>query len=226
MVKLDGSRGYKSVLITSAKKPINKLDDVLLNRGIYSFSNGDANSTSSFLVPGYYAFAKNKATPEQIFKSVVSGSHKRNFLAVASGEVDVTTNNTEDLERFKQEMPEQFEKIRVFWESPLVPHDPLLYRADLPKALKAKIQDFFIGYGKENNVNEMKVLNNILGLSGFKASNNAQLHPIADIERFNALHSSWQNEKLTPEQRQKRFEEVTARFGRLGAMLKLDRGRF
>jgi phosphonate transport system substrate-binding protein len=225
MVKLDGSRGYKSVLITPASNPIQKLDDVLAKRGAYSFSNGDPKSTSGFLVPSYYVFAKNKATPEQVFNKILSGNHKSNFMAVARGEVDVATNNTEDLERFKTEMPDQFRKIRVFWESPLIPNDPLLYRTDLSLDLRTRLQEFFVNYGKNGTNEEAKVLKDILGLSGFKVSNNVQLKPIADIELFNALHSGWYDEKLTPEQRQKNFDALMARFGKLGVLLELDRGR-
>ena len=46
------------------------LDDVLKNGKILSFGIGDPNSTSGFLVPGYYVFAQNKIEPKTAFKIV------------------------------------------------------------------------------------------------------------------------------------------------------------
>ncbi|MCP6071403.1 phosphate/phosphite/phosphonate ABC transporter substrate-binding protein, partial [Klebsiella pneumoniae] len=58
-VAADGSPGYWSVLIVNKDSPINNLNDLLAKRKDLTFGNGDPNSTSGFLVPGYYVFAKN-----------------------------------------------------------------------------------------------------------------------------------------------------------------------
>ncbi len=50
---------YWSVLIVNKDSPINNLNDLLAKRKDLTFGNGDPNSTSGFLVPGYYVFAKN-----------------------------------------------------------------------------------------------------------------------------------------------------------------------
>ena len=59
MVNADGTQGYYSHLIVHKDSPLASLDDVLKNGKALSFGNGDPNSTSGFLVPGYYAFAQN-----------------------------------------------------------------------------------------------------------------------------------------------------------------------
>jgi phosphonate transport system substrate-binding protein len=223
-IKLDGSLGYKSLLIVPQGSPIKSLDDMLKQKGSLSFLNGDPKSTSGYLVPGYYVFARNKITPESQFAKVANGNHQKNFLAVAKGEVDVATNNSEDMERFKKDHPEEFKKVKVVWSSTLIPNDPMLYRTDLPEAQKAKIERFFLNYGK-NDARQLKALNEIHGLSGFKKSNNAQLIPIADLELFNLLRRNQDDEKKSPAEKQKVFEEITARFGKLGAVLTLDRTR-
>lgn len=50
----DGSKGYYSCLIVNKKSPLQNLDDMFAQASKLSFSNGDPNSTSGFLVPGYY----------------------------------------------------------------------------------------------------------------------------------------------------------------------------
>lgn len=62
-VAADGSPGYWSVLIVNKDSPINNLNDLLAKRKDLTFGNGDPNSTSGFLVPGYYVFAKTISPP-------------------------------------------------------------------------------------------------------------------------------------------------------------------
>ena len=226
MVKQDGSHGYNSVLITPAKSPIKSFEDILSNKGVYSFYDGDKSSTSGYLVPAYYAFAKNKVEPERLFKTIVVGNHKKNLQAVINGQVDVATNNTEELDRLKKESPEQFSKLRVIWSSPLIPNDPLLYRKDLPAASKARIEEFFVTYGKAKNpASQPDVLQKILDLSGFQHSTDAQLKPIADLTMFGLLRSNMYDTKMSTAQKQKAFEDITARFGKLSMALEMARLR-
>lgn len=222
VVKKDGSQGYKSVLIVPANSPIRGLEDIVAKKGVYSFMNGDPKSTSGFLVPSYYVFSLKKITPETHFKSVVSGNHQKNFLAVAKGEVDLATNNTEDMERLQKEMPEEFKKVRVVWSSPIIPNDPLIYRSDLPDSMKGKIESFFLNYGKRGK-EQAKILDEILKLSGFKKSSNAQLIPIADLELFSQLRRNQDDEKKSPAEKQKTAEALMSRFGSLSALLTMDR---
>ncbi len=226
MVKKDGSRGYNSVLITPANSPIKSLTDILADKGVYSFYDGDKGSTSGYLVPAYYAFAKNKVEPERLFKKITVGNHKKNLQAVIDGQVDVATNNTEELDRLKKEAPEQFNKVRVIWTSPLISNDPLLYRKDLPAATKGKIEEFFITYGKPKNpASQPNLLQNILDLSGFQHSTDAQLKPIADLIMFGLLRSNMYDASLSAVQKQKAFEDITIRFGKLSTTLEMARLR-
>ena len=89
----DGTDGYYSLLVVNKESPLKSVDDVLKNAAGLRFSNGDPNSTSGFLVPGYYVFAKNNVDPKKIFKNVVAANHESNALAVANRQVDVATCN-------------------------------------------------------------------------------------------------------------------------------------
>ena len=183
MVNADGTEGYYSHLIVHKDSPIKSLDDLLKNGKSYSFGNGDPNSTSGFVVPSFYVFAKNKVDPRTHFKIVRSANHETNALAVANQQVDIATNNSENLDKIAQKFPEKRKDIRVIWTSPLIALDPLVMRKDLPEATKAKIKNFLFTYGK-TDPREKEVLTKISKLSGFKPSSNAQLLPIRQLDLF------------------------------------------
>lgn len=118
-VAADGSPGYWSVLIVNKDSPINNLNDLLAKRKDLTFGNGDPNSTSGFLVPGYYVFAKNNISASD-FKRTVNAGHETNALAVANKQVDVATNNTENLDKLKTSAPEKLKELKMIWKSPLI----------------------------------------------------------------------------------------------------------
>jgi phosphonate transport system substrate-binding protein len=183
MVNADGTQGYYSHLIVHKDSPVKSLDDVLKNGKSLAFGNGDPNSTSGFLVPGFYVFAKNKIDAKTHFKIVRSANHETNALAVANKQVDVATNNSENLDKIKERQPEKFKEIRVVWTSPLIPLDPLVMHKDLPAATKDKLKSFFYNYAK-TDAREKEIVMKISKLSGFKPSTNAQLTPIRELDLF------------------------------------------
>ena len=132
MMNADGTEGYYSHLIVHKDSPIKTLDDMLKNGKSLSFGNGDPNSTSGFLVPGYYVFSQNRIDAKTFFKLSRSANHEANALAVANKQIDVATNNSESLEKIRERQPDRFQDIRIIWTSPLIPADPLVMRKDLP----------------------------------------------------------------------------------------------
>ena len=183
MVNTDGTQGYYSHLIVHKDSRIKSLDDMLKQGKNLSFGNGDPNSTSGFLVPSYYVFAQNKIDPKSFFKLSRAANHETNALAVANRQVDVATNNSENLDKLKDKLPEKFNDIHVIWTSPLIALDPLVIRKDLRESTKAKVRDFFLTYGKGGQ-QEKDNLFKLSKLSGFKASTNNQLVPIRQLELF------------------------------------------
>ena len=128
----DGTKGYYSLLIVPKDSPYKTLADLLRAQpGTLNFGNGDPNSTSGFLIPSYYAWAKNGIDVRKFFKNVVSANHEANLLAVANKQVDVATNNTEDFDRFAKNQPARAENVRPIWRSPIIPADPMVWRRDL-----------------------------------------------------------------------------------------------
>ena len=189
-IKADGARGYYSLLITNKDSDLNSLEDVLKCDKTRTFGNGDPNSTSGFAIPGYYVWALHNKTPEECFKRVVSSNHQGNAIAVATGKVDVATNNTESIyDRLPKTNPKMAANIKEIWRSPLIPSDPMVWRKDLPQELKQKILYFFIQFGRFGNLEKVKKEREILanlsdGWGPFLASSNAQLLDVRQIEAF------------------------------------------
>lgn len=214
-VDFSGNPGYWSLLIAHKDNDqINSVDDVLNRAGELVFGNGDPNSTSGFLVPGYYVFAKNGVDPKKIFRRVTNAGHEANFLAVANGQVDVATNNTESLERIKITNPDKYDQVKVIWKSPLIPSDPIVWRKNLPESAKSKIYDFFMSYGTTGDEQELAVLEG-LQWAPFKPSNDDQLLPIRQLELFKQRALVAADNKLSPDEKAEKLGEIDARLSAL-----------
>jgi phosphonate transport system substrate-binding protein len=206
VVFADGTLGYNSVLIVHRDSPIKSVDDLLRNGKQYTFGNGDPNSTSGFLVPSFYLWAPNKVDPATFFKASRSASHGANLQAVINHQVDVATNNTEDLTRLRTMQPEKGAEIRVIWTSPLIPSDPFVWRTDLAPATKDKLRTFVLGYGKTPE--EKAVLKNIYNYGGFRPSTNAQLIPIRQLELARNRMKIEASEGLSADEKRTKLAEL------------------
>lgn len=215
-VDLDGTPGYYSYLIAHVDSPIKTLDQVLKNGKDYSFGIGDPSSTSGTLVPTYYVFTLNNLDPKTHFKVMRSSNHEGNFLAVLNKQVDVATSNSEMTGKMKEKSPEKLDQIRILWTSPLIPRDPLVWRKDLPSDLKGKIQDFVTGYGK--NEREKEILKNMYRLAGFKASTDAQLIPIRQLELFKDRKKVEADENMNAAEKKAKFDEIDAKLSVLAKL--------
>ncbi len=214
MVNADGTEGYYSHLIVHRDSPIKSLDDVLKNGKSLSFGNGDPNSTSGFLVPGYYVFSQNGIDAKTFFKLTRSANHESNALAVANRQLDLATNNSESLEKLHERQPERFKELRVIWTSPLIPADPLVMRRELPDATKTKLREFFYAYGA--NPQEQAKLLKLNKLSAFKPSSNAQLIPIRQLELFKLRNKFDVDASLSPSEKLAKLADIDRQLAALG----------
>ena len=210
----DGTFGYHALLIAHKDSPYNNLDDVLKNAKNINFSIGDPNSTSGFLVPTFYVFAKNGVDHRTAFKSIRNASHGANLQAVLARQVDVATNNTEDFGKLQSSKPELASQLKVLWKSPLIPSDPFVWRTDLDPAVKAKLKNFVLGYAK-TDPEEKKILGVIYNYGGFRDSNNDQLIPIRQLELFKSRAKVQGDDKLSAEEKAKALAEID---GKLNAL--------
>jgi phosphonate transport system substrate-binding protein len=211
----DGSFGYHALLITHRDSPYRSLDDVLANGKNIDFGIGDPNSTSGFLVPSYYIFAQRRIEPRSTFKTVRNASHGANIQAVLARQVDVATNNTEDVTRLQATRPDLFAQLRILWQSPLIPSDPFVWRKDLDPAVKAKLKDFVINYAKSDPA-EKTVLKNIYNYGGFRESNNDQLIPIRQLELFRDRVKIESDSRISAAEKARLIAELDAKLAALG----------
>ena len=205
----DGTWGYHALLITHKDSPYKNVDDVIKNGKNINFGIGDPNSTSGFLVPTYYIFAQRNIEPRNTFKTVRNASHGANIQAVLAKQLDVATNNTEDYGRLEATKPELASQIRVIWKSPLIPSDPFVWRKDLDQQTKDKIRKFVLEYAK-NNPAEKEILKSIYNYAGFRASTDAQLNPIRQLELFKDRQKVQADASLTDADKKKKLADIDA----------------
>jgi phosphonate transport system substrate-binding protein len=210
----DGTFGYHGLLITHKDSPYQTLDDVFKAGKNINFGIGDPNSTSGFLVPTYYVFAQNKVDHRTAFKTVRNASHGANIQAVLAKQLDVATNNTEDMGKLEASRPDLFQQLRVIWRSPLIPSDPFVWRKDLDPAVKAKLKNFVLGYAKTDPA-EKAILKNIYSYGGFRESNNDQLIPIRQLELFRDRKKVEDDDKMAAADKSKALAEIDARLAAL-----------
>ncbi|WP_025995402.1 phosphonate ABC transporter substrate-binding protein [Pseudomonas viridiflava] len=208
----NGAAGYWSLLIVRKDSPINSVEDMLKNAKTLTFGNGDPNSTSGYLVPGYYVFAKNHVDASTAFKRTLNSSHEVNALSVAKGQLDVATFNTESWDRLAVTQPDKVEQLKVIWKSPLIPADPMVWSKSLSDENKAKIREFFASYGDTDE--EKTVLKN-MQLGKFLKSSDDQLLPIRQLELFKQRTEVAASTTLDAKEKETRLKEIDAGLSKL-----------
>jgi phosphonate transport system substrate-binding protein len=167
-------------------------------------------------VPGFYAFGANKVDPTRDFKRMVRANHETNILAVASKQIDVATVASDGVERMKLKQADKAAELREVWRSPLIASDPLLWRKDLDATTKAKVKDFFLGYGRDER--EKQILKT-LTLAGFTPSSNTQLVPTRQLELARERGKIEADANLAADEKQRRLQEIDHKLAELGRLV-------
>ena len=210
----DGTFGYNGLLITHKDSPYKTVDDVFKNAKNINFGIGDPNSTSGFLVPTYYVFAQNNVDHRTAFKTIRNASHGANIQAVLARQLDVATNNTEDMTKLETTRPDLYAQLRVIWKSPLIASDPFVWRKDLDPAVKGKIKAFVLGYAKADPA-EKAILKSIYNYGGFRESSNDQLIPVRQLELFRDRTKTASDDKLSPDEKTKAIADIDRKLAAL-----------
>jgi len=213
----DGVGGYYSLLITHRDSPFKSFEDVLKRGKEINFGIGDPNSTSGFAVPSYYVFALNHIDPKTHFKTIRAANHETNLQAVLNRQLDVATNNTEQLYILEKRMPEKAKEIRVLWKSPLIASDPMVWRKDLDPELKARLKTFFLAYGTKEE--ERQRLLGIQKWVGFRDSSNLQLVPIRQLELAREKTKLEADAGMAPAEKQAKLAEINRKLADLNAQV-------
>ncbi len=214
-VNKDGTEGYYGLLLANKDNAaVNSVDDIKKCDKSLSFGNGDPNSTSGFLVPSTFIFSAMNIDVKTCYKAVTNANHESNAMAVANKQVDFATNNTENLAILEKKDPEAFSKIKIIWKSPLIPADPFVWRKDLDANTKGKIMNFFMSYGRQGTVEEVKAARDLLaglGWSTFKPSSDSQLYPIRIMEVTKAANKVMGDAAMPQADKEAKIKELMAK---------------
>jgi phosphonate transport system substrate-binding protein len=183
-----GHDGYKSVIIVPAGSKLT-LDDLLKCDRTLNFGIGDKKSTSGTLAPMTYVFIPAGKKPETCFKTVLSGNHQANLFAVANGKLDAATNNTTSLRLNAINGHGEAKKIKVIWESPTLPEDPIIWRKDLDPVTKEKLRQFFLTYAQGDSPDAVRQRADLarLSIGGFKPADDSHLLVVREMEALQNL---------------------------------------
>lgn len=220
-INVKNGGGYYSHLIVPADSALNNVDDVIAHASQLTFGNGDPNSTSGFVVPGYYIFASRNLTPKKLFKRVINNNHETNFHNIASGKIDVATSNSLALGRYESHFPDELTKTKIIWTSPQIPSDPIFMRKNMQPELRRRIIEFFKQYGKptaNKSTAQLKQEQTILTerkWTGFIPSNNTQLTPIRKLELFKKRLRIERNKSLTEAAKKHKIAEIDSKLKNL-----------
>lgn len=184
-----GTDGYKSVIIVPIDSPIKTIADLLRCDRSLNFGMGDKKSTSGTLAPMTYVFIPAGKKPETCFKTVLTANHQANLFAVAAGRLDAATNNSTAIRLNADRQEGQAGKVRVIWESPTLPEDPMVWRKDLDPALKEKLRQFFLTYGQGDTPEAKRQRANLeaLSIGGFLPADDTHLLMVREMEATETL---------------------------------------
>ncbi|UUX50763.1 phosphonate ABC transporter substrate-binding protein [Nisaea acidiphila] len=182
-----GGNGYHSVMVVHKDSPLT-YEDVMKCGKTLNFGLGDPNSTSGFLVPSTFIFAKEGVNPKDCFKTVRNANHETNLISVATKQVDAAVaSSTGMYSRLKKAKPELFAELKEIWRSPLIASDPMAWRPELNEDLKAKIVYFFMTYGRHGTDAEVANAREtlaVIDMGPFVPSSNAQLWPFYEMDQI------------------------------------------
>jgi phosphonate transport system substrate-binding protein len=208
-IDMHGRSGYYSYIITHRESRIQTIDDMFRLGKELSFGLGDPQSTSGTLVPINGVFTARGLNPKKVFHVTRSSTHGGNLLAVINRQIDVSTNNSEELDKLQLSNPGKFADVRILWTSEPIPRDPLVWRRSLDITVRERIQKFVLNYGKDER--EKAILAKLQQISGFRASDNRQLIPIRLLEVSQEKAKVTNDTDLSPADKKIRLDALEKR---------------
>jgi len=143
------SHTYKSIFVAPCDSGIKSIKDL---KG-KSVAFVDPASTSGGLMPTYMVKKETGLMPQQFFgKFTYSGSHDAAELAVKNKTVDAAADNDITYEKMLTKGLISKQTNCIIKESDPIPGPPMVYRSDLPKDMKARIQDAILTAHKDIKV--------------------------------------------------------------------------
>jgi phosphonate transport system substrate-binding protein len=81
------------------------------------------------------------------------------------------------------------DSLQVIWTSPTIPEDPMIWRADLDPAIKAKVSRFIFSYGVGDTpeARRQRAILERIQTGPFKHADNTHLLPVREMEATGQL---------------------------------------
>jgi phosphonate transport system substrate-binding protein len=213
----DGLPGYRALLLARKDGPVNNVEEILARPDYWSIARGEVRSMSGYLIPQLQLFGPRNLLIETHFRSETINTHQNNALAVASGQADVATNNSADMERFEKSFPGEAANLKVIWQSALIPHATIVMRKGFPPNLFKKLQDFLYTYG--GSAAGRGVLARLHGLAGFLPADNKALLPTLELDYQQTRNQVETGSWVTEAARRAKLARVDAEFAEQKATL-------
>jgi phosphonate transport system substrate-binding protein len=109
------------------------------------------------------------------------------------------------------QFPDEAARLKVLWQSELVPHGVIVLRASYPPALRRAIGDFLLRYGRGGGPqaeHQRAVLRGLHDFAGFLPADNRALAPVAALTRKLALDSAQSAQWINDAARQARLRRI------------------
>lgn len=209
-IPASGQEGYHSILLSRRQRGVDSLDDVWAKGGSLVYGGADPNSTSGTLIPAVFLFGEKGIDPRRHFKAARASTHEANLLALAAGQVDLAINNSDDFAKFSARFPARAAGLQVLWTSPLIPSDPMVWKADLPAPAKERIRAFWVNYGQGPDAGPSRAVLAKLQLSGFRATDNGSLAALRVVELRRKRLGIEADAILAPAERARKLAELDA----------------
>lgn len=221
----DGLPGYRALLLAREGGPVRDLEAVLVEPGRWRLARGEKRSMSGFIVPKLQLFLPRQIDIETRFQGDIVGTHQRTALAVANGEADLATNNSADFERFRTQFPAETARLRVLWQSELVPHGFIVLRNAHGDTMRGRAQRFLAQYGRGSGAQaeqQRAALKGLHDFAGFLPADNRALLPVARLTRQLDLDSAHSATWINDAARQARLARIESQYATQVQMLSAD----
>lgn len=171
----EGTPGYYSVLISSKKSGIKKLDQA---RGkIFAFTDPD--STSGFMVPNIFFIQERKETLASFAgRTEMAGSHLAVVEGVYKKKYDVGATSDMDLVKASSSLKIKPNQFVILWKSQLIPGAPFVARKGVKPEVKNLFVNTLVGAGKD------KALMKQMQIGGYAPAQDSDFDVIRDLEKY------------------------------------------
>ncbi|MDA1309167.1 MAG: phosphonate ABC transporter substrate-binding protein [Proteobacteria bacterium] len=163
----DGALGYHSVLVARTDSGITKIEQLKGKTVGYA----DPNSTSGYLIPSV-EWPEQGINPDTFFgKTVFSGGHENNVLAVLNGDVAAGVTwasgvgewnegySSGNLRKMVDKGILNMDDLIMIWKSSIIPNGPVVVRKDMPEEM---ITALYEGY-KWVLANDLTCMEGVVG---------------------------------------------------------------